>query len=494
MDINVSYVVFILSTFIFLLFILKRLFSHDIKNLPPGPPRLPIIGNLHQVGDKPHVSTAKFAQQYGPLTCLKLGTQVLVVASSPEAAMGILKTQDRFLSSRVVPTAMQNESLLPHSILFSECNDSWKNLRSLCKTEMFSSSALEAHSSIREAKVDQLLEFLRKKQGQVINIRDIVFTTFFNTLSCIVFGKDMLDLEEEHESFVGVKRSILMILEYVARIKDVGSFFPVFERFDLQGIRKGGQKHVHDAFGYWKDMIQERRAHMKSSTWQSKSFLDRLLESGFSDNRINQFVTELFVSGTNTTTTALVWAMAEIVRNQDAMTKIKEEMKREIDSHQIEASHLSKLPYLQACIKEALRLHPPVPFLLPRVATETCEVMNYTIPKNARIFVNVWAIGRDPKVWDDPLSFKPERFLGSNLDFKGQDFEFLPFGSGRRTCPSLPLGSKSMEFIIASLIHEFDWVLPNNEDPSMLNMEDKFLITLKKEKPLKLIFKHRVHQ
>ncbi|KAF5772379.1 putative geraniol 8-hydroxylase [Helianthus annuus] len=183
--------------------------------------------------------------------------------------------------------------------------------------------------------------------------------------------------------------------------------------------------------------------------------------------------------------------MAEIVKNQDVMKTIEEEMKREIGSNKIKVSQLSKLPYLQACVKESLRLHPPVPFLLPRLAVEICEVTNYTIPKNAQIFVNVWAIGRDPNVWDDPLLFKPERFLGSDLDFKGQDFELLPFGSGRRICPSLPLGSKSMEFIIASLVHEFDWVLPDNEDPSQLDMEERFQITLGREKPLKLIFKQK---
>ncbi|XP_076915063.1 putative (S)-N-methylcoclaurine 3'-hydroxylase isozyme 2 [Bidens hawaiensis] len=491
---NFSSPIFVVCTLIFLISTIiqtRRLLSNNVKNLPPGPPRLPIIGNLHQVGDKIHVSLAKFAEQYGPLISLKLGTQILVVASSPEAAMGILKTQDRLLSSRVVPTAMQQESLQPHSILFSECNESWKALRKLCQVEMFSSNALEAHSKIREEHVERLLEFLRGKQGEIINTRDIVFTTLFNTLSCVVFGKDLLDLEKEHDTYVGLKRSLLTVLENIARIKDVGSFFPVFQRFDLQGIRKGGMKQVHSVFDFWKDLIEERRAHMSSTTSfseQSKTFLDRLLENGFSNDRINTYVTELFIAGTNTTTTALIWAMAEIAKNQDAMRKIKEEINREIKSDKIKMSKLSKLPYLQACVKESLRLHQPVPFLLPRRAVETCEVMNYTIPKNAQIFVNVWAIGRDPKVWDDPLSFKPERFLGSNLDLKGQHFEFLPLGSGRRICPSFPLGSQGMELIIASLIQEFDWILPNNEEP---NMDDKFLITLKKEKPLKLIFKQK---
>lgn len=204
------------------------------------------------------------------------------------------------------------------------------------------------------------------------------------------------------------------------------------------------------------------------------------------------YLQELFVAGTNTTTTSVVWAMTELVRHKEVMSKIVEEVNREINSGDtITDSQLSKLPYLQASIKEAMRLHPPVPLLLPHMAAETCEVMNYTIPKNSKIFVNLWAMGRDPKVWDDPLSFKPERFIGSKLDFKGQDFELLPFGSGRRMCPGMPSGVKSVQLILASLIREFDLVLPDDVDPLNLDMNDKFGIALKMEKPLKLLFKQK---
>ncbi|MFS7956618.1 putative N-methylcoclaurine 3'-monooxygenase [Helianthus anomalus] len=113
--------------------------------------------------------------------------------------------------------------------------------------------------------------------------------------------------------------------------------------------------------------------------------------------------------------------------------------------------------------------------------------MNYTIPRNTQIFINVWAIGRDPEVWEEPFSFRPERFLGSHLDFKGQDFEFIPFGAGRRMCPGLPSGIKSVQSILASLIKQFRWVLPNDEDPSNLDMNEKFGVTLQKKKPLQLI-------
>ncbi|PON66460.1 Cytochrome P450, E-class, group I [Trema orientale] len=153
---------------------------------------------------------------------------------------------------------------------------------------------------------------------------------------------------------------------------------------------------------------------------------------------------------------------------------------------------ISQLPYLNACFKETLRLHPPAPFLLPHFAPETCEVMNYTVPKNSRVFVNVWAIGRDPTFWEDPLLFKPDRFLGSNLEFKGHDFEFLPFGSGRRICPGLMMGSKQVLLIMANLVRFFDWSLPNNDDPGDLDMGERLGITMQKEQPLLLIPKIKI--
>ncbi|KAL8196704.1 hypothetical protein R6Q57_024581 [Mikania cordata] len=124
----------------------------------------------------------------------------------------------------------------------------------------------------------------------------------------------------------------------------------------------------------------------------------------------------------------VTWAMSELVRHQEIKSKIEEEMQKEINTHEITNTQLSKLNYLQAFIKETFRLNPPVPLLLPHMAVETCEVMDYKIPKNSKIFFNVWAMGRDPKIWDEPLSFKPERFLDTKQDFKGQEFELIPFG------------------------------------------------------------------
>ncbi|CAI0404261.1 unnamed protein product [Linum tenue] len=175
------------------------------------------------------------------------------------------------------------------------------------------------------------------------------------------------------------------------------------------------------------------------------------------------------------------------------MNKLREELNAELSlplerKSLIDESAVSRLPYLNAIVKETLRLHPPGPLMLPHRASETCEVMNYTVPEGAKILVNVWAISRDPTVWeDDPTSFKPERFIGSKVDFRGHDFEFLPFGAGRRMCPGVPLATRQISLILAAFVRNFDWCLPDGKDPAELDMSEKFGFTLQKEQPLLLV-------
>ena len=177
------------------------------------------------------------------------------------------------------------------------------------------------------------------------------------------------------------------------------------------------------------------------------------------------------------------------MKNPKCMKMVQEELKREIHSQglKVRESILPKLKYLQACVKEALRLHPPGPLLIPRRAAEACTVMSYNIPKNTQVLINVWAIGRDPRNWEDPLVFKPERFLDSSVDFKGNDFEFLPFGGGRRICPGLPMASKHVPLIVASLINSFDWSLPGEKGPKDLDMSEGNDVLLRKKEPLVLV-------
>ncbi|KAL6138442.1 hypothetical protein ACLB2K_063725 [Fragaria x ananassa] len=255
------------------------------------------------------------------------------------------------------------------------------------------------------------------------------------------------------------------------------------------------------------EFIKERMESMNGDgsdvdTEKTKDFLDVLLqydsqgdgldEEAYrftSPRTINVIVFEMFTAGTDTTTSTLEWAMAELLNNPKTLKKVQTELRSTVSSgKKLEERDIENLPYLKAVIKETLRLHPPVPFSVPHMAMDSCEMLGHHIPKDTQILVNVWAIGRDPKTWEDPLIFKPERFLEPNMvDYKGHHFEFIPFGSGRRMCPAVPLVSKVLPLALGSLLHSFDWVLQDGLMPENMDMAERMGITLRKSVPLEVI-------
>lgn len=180
--------------------------------------------------------------------------------------------------------------------------------------------------------------------------------------------------------------------------------------------------------------------------------------------------------------------MTELVINPEIMSKAKKELEEVIGKGKpIEESDIARLPYLQAIIKETFRLHPPVPLLLPRKAAKDVEICGLTIPKDAQVMVNVWTIGRDPTLWENPTLFSPERFLESEIDVKGRNFELAPFGAGRRICPGMVLALRMLLLMLGSLVNSFDWRLEDGMKLEDLDMEEKFGITLQKAQPLRVV-------
>ena len=194
---------------------------------------------------------------------------------------------------------------------------------------------------------------------------------------------------------------------------------------------------------------------------------------------------DFFIAGTDTTSSTVEWAMTELLLSPDKMVKAKKELQQFEGPVQESDISKSKCPYLQAIVKETFRLHPPAPLLLPRKAVSEVEMQGFTVPKNAQILINIWAIGRDPAIWPEPNSFRPERFLECQADVKGRDFELIPFGAGRRICPGLPLGHKMVHLTLASLIHSFDWKIADDLTPEDIDMSETFGLTLHKSEPLR---------
>ncbi|KAJ0582351.1 putative geraniol 8-hydroxylase [Helianthus annuus] len=275
---------------------------------------------------------------------------------------------------------------------------------------------------------------------------------------------------------------------------NITDLFPIFKFFDPQGLVRRGNVHGNRILTLFDNVINQR-LQTRSTSLADNDVLDSLLnlkqmdESAFSLNDIRHLFFALFIAGTDTTSSTLEWAMAELIHNPDKLERARTEVIKLMENKKniIQESDISQLPYLQAVIKETLRLHPPAPFLIPHQAIHDVEIQGFLVPKNAQILCNVWAMERDPKVWSNPETFIPERFLEVNVDYRGQDFELIPFGSGRRVCPGLNMAHRMLHIMLGSLIQKFDWKLEGNKRAQDMDMDEKFGITLQRSAPLKAI-------
>jgi len=165
------------------------------------------------------------------------------------------------------------------------------------------------------------------------------------------------------------------------------------------------------------------------------------------------------------------WAMTFLMKNPKAMRKAQEEVRNLFGNKGfVDEDDVQQLPYLKAVVKETMRLQPTAPLLIPRETTKECCVGGYEIPAKTLVYVSAWAVGRDPEAWENPYEFNPDRFLGSSIDLKGNDFELIPFGAGRRICPGIFIALATVELSLANLLHKFDWEMPSGVED--IDMDD----------------------
>lgn len=204
-------------------------------------------------------------------------------------------------------------------------------------------------------------------------------------------------------------------------------------------------------------------------------------------------VQDLIAGGTDTSATTLEWAMSEVLKNPRLAKEAAEEMDRVVGRERwVEEKDIPRLPYIDAIMKETMRLHPIVPLLAPHLALQDCNVAGYDISRGTRVLINTWSIGRDPNLWDSPEEFRPERFLEKDIDVKGRSFELLPFGSGRRMCPGYDLGLKMIQSNLANMLHGFHWKLPEGMTTQDLNMEEVSGLTNPRKVPLVAVMEPRL--
>ncbi|KAL7222700.1 hypothetical protein ACSBR1_024405 [Camellia fascicularis] len=255
------------------------------------------------------------------------------------------------------------------------------------------------------------------------------------------------------------------------------------------------EKNFKELDKYYDQMIEE---HLDTNRpkLEHEGFVDVLLrlqkdptqEIALGNEHIKGVLTDMFIAGTDTSSAILVWTMTELVKNPSVMKKSQDEVRSVAkEKPKVEESDLSKLTYLKMVIREGLRLHPRVPLLAPRETTERCMVGGYKIPSKARVLVNVKVIGMDLADWENPSEFRPERFADGSVDFRGRNFELLPFGAGRRSCPGINFAVPLIELALANLLHRFNWALPEGMREEDVDMDEAFGLTMHKKIPLCLI-------
>ncbi|XP_044476125.1 geraniol 8-hydroxylase-like isoform X2 [Mangifera indica] len=417
---------------------------------------------------------------------LQLGQLTTIVISSESMAQQVLQIHDSSFCNRSVPNALLAHQHDDFSMIWLPASTAWRTLRKISNSHIFITQKLDASQDLRRKKVQQLLTYVEENchAGKAIDIGRAAFSTSLNLISNTMFSVDLADPKSEFRELVW------NIMVEVGK-PNVADYFPVMKKIDPQGIKRRLTIHFGKMLGLFDRMIDQRLKLREVPGYvKTNDMLETLLNimenktEAINRDYIRHLFLDLFDAGTDTTSNTLEWAMAELLQNPEALSNAQLELEETIGKgNPVEESDITQLPYLQAIIKETLRLHPPAPFLIPRKSSTDVEINGFTIPKDARVLVNVWAIGRDENLWDDPNTFLPERFLGSNVDVKGRNFELIPFGGGRRICPGLPLAIRMLHLMLASLLHAFDWKLDDGITPEEMDMEDKFGITLQKAKP-----------
>ncbi|XP_008810710.2 cytochrome P450 71A1-like [Phoenix dactylifera] len=477
-----------------LIFLIHKRATPNRSKLPPSPTKLPIIGNLHQLGTRPHRGLHALSQKYGPLMLLKLGSVPTIIVSSAEVAQEVMRTQDSIFASR--PSLELAKQLLYNcrDMAFAPYGEYWRQIRKLCIVHLLSAKRVQSFSGVRDEEISQVIDRIAccSAVGPV-NLSKILNSLSSGLIARIAFGRKFLGEERSKKAQELVEETSALFGGFYVR-----DYFPWLGWLGKLGGMDG---RVKRCFINWDALLEEvirdheDRKRDQFGADQNEDLVDVLLAlqkdrtEGFTLARdeIKAIILELFVAGTDTSYIALEWAMAELVRSPKRLKIVQDEV-REIlgNKSKVKEDDISKMSYLKAVIKESLRLHPPLPLLVPRESLEATKLQGYEIPRNTRILVNAWSIGQDPTSWEEAREFRPERFLNNLIDFKGNDFHFIPFGAGRRICPGMHFAISTIELALANLLYRFDWNLPNNMSPEDLDMVEAYGISTRMKSNLLL--------
>ncbi|CAN1352203.1 Desmethyl-deoxy-podophyllotoxin synthase [Linum perenne] len=470
-----------LAAISFISFITKKLTrpgstsAQSNKYLPPAPRKLPYIGHIHHfitTAQPPHRRLRQLAEKHGDVIQMDLGEIPHVIVSSAEAAKQVMRTHDISFAQRPFHPHQAKVMYGGINLIHAPYGDYWRQLRRIATLELLTARRVESLRRVREVEVLNLVRDISDHAGSAIDLSRKLFNMTYCIISRAVFG----DVSGEQEEFIKIAEEMVEYgggfgLAYLfPSSKVVQKMFGMKEWLDR--IHEGADRLAESIISQHRD----RRAEGKKTDKETEDLLDVLLNLqedettlGFnlSNDCIKAFMLDLFLAGSETPSALIEWTMSEMMKHPKVLHKAQSE---------------------RMVIKETLRLHTPAPLVLPRECREECQIGGYDIPLKTAVVVNVWAIARDPRYWGaDAEQFRPERFADTSVSYKGGDFEFLPFGAGKRMCPGMGFGLAAAELSLVNLLFHFDWKLPLGVEPEKLNMDELFGITIRRKNHLELI-------
>ncbi|KAL3374096.1 hypothetical protein AABB24_005859 [Solanum stoloniferum] len=496
--------IFILLLTLCISFLLKSLFSlvffitansKSKKKLPPGPYIFPVIGSLLWSTAKLEPTLRVLKAKYGPLITLNIGSRPTIYIGSHSLAYQALVQQGSVFSDR--PTAESSNQRIISSAPYGPI---WRLLRRNLTSEILHPSRFKSYSKARSWVLGILLQQIRHAQVDSVKLIDHFQYAMFCLLVLMCFG-DKLE-EPQIKQIENMQNNLVLGFR---RYKHILKFFPRVGKIIFRNRWKELIELQREQRNIIIPLIEARRRAKEQKTEHGDelvvAYVDTLLNLELPEEKRNLNVGEIvalcseFLSaGADTTSTALQWIMANLVKNPSIQEKLYREIasvvgekqsKFSTDEEAVKEEDLQKIPYLKAVILEGLRRNPPGHFVLPHTATEEVELNGYVIPKDTTINFMVGEMGLDPNVWEDPMEFRPERFLmegsdkGVDFDITGsKDIKMMPFGAGRRMCPAFALAMFHLEYFVANLIWHFQWN-PVEGDDVDLSEKQEFATVMK---------------
>ncbi|KAL6656228.1 hypothetical protein ACP70R_007054 [Stipagrostis hirtigluma subsp. patula] len=470
--------------------------KHSGHRLPPGPTSLPVIGHLHLLRLPVHRTFHELAARFGPLMRIRLGSTNCVVATSAEVAGELFRGHEAAISGRPLAAVSRQFGYGSAGIVFAPCTPQWRFMRRLCMSELLGPRTVEQLRPIRRAGVASLLRaaVAASARGDAVNLtREVVRLS--NTTIVRMMASDVPERVTE------AAQELVKDVTELSGAFNMDDHIAACRGWDLQGLRRSAAA-VHRRFdALLEEMIKHKekaREHGSGAVVEQhqKDLLDILLDKAEDEaaevkltrDNIKAFMLDMVTAGSDTAAATVEWMLSELMTHPAAMRKVREEIDEAVGGDRIVGeADLPRLPYLQAAHKETLRLHPAVP-VVPRVAAGELAVRGFTVPPQTVVFLHVWAMGRDPAFWEDPLAFKPERFLpggaADGMEPRGQQFQFMPYGSGRRICPGMGLAQQSVPAVVAALVQCFDWAA--GDDGGLIDMEEAHGLVCARKHPLLL--------